>query len=80
MLKSRSNARLRCASTALPVCSAITTPRTSSPTHTGCAALTIIALPSDVGLRSVVRMPASAPSTSRPRGAPCVAASSSKSS
>ena len=42
--------------------------------------LTITALPSAVRRRSVVRMPASAPSTSRPRGAPVVAASSLKSS
>ncbi len=80
MLNSRSNARLRCASTALPVSSTITAPFTESPTQIGCAALTTTAFASDVGRRSVVRMPASAPSTSRPPGVPLSAASSVKSS
>ena len=65
MVNSRSKARLRSASTELAVSSTITAPRTSSPTQIGCAAETITARPSGVGRRSVVRMPASAPATSR---------------
>ena len=80
MSNSRTNARLRSASTRLVVSSTTTAPRTWSPTQTGCAADTITARPSDVGRRSVVRMPVSAPSTSRPCSGPRAAASSAKSS
>ena len=67
-VNSRSNARLRCASTALVVSSTTTAPSTESPAHTGCAAATMPTRPSRDVRRSTVRMPASARSTSRANG------------
>jgi hypothetical protein len=80
MLNSRSNARLRSAVIELVVSSTSTAPRTLSPTQIGCAAVTITARPSGVVRRSTVRMPASAPVTSRASPSVRPAASSSKSS